>query len=565
MGEFLKAAAHRVLVAALLIALAACGGGGGGGGGSSGGSNTTVSGKITFDRVPVGSNGLNFNAVTQSPARQVVVEAIQSSSSAVLDSTTTDTSGNYTLTVPTNTSLFIRAKAQMTRSGSWDFSVKNNTNANALYVLDGSAFDSGSAGSTRNLNAASGWTGSAYTQTRAAAPFAILDTIFQAKELLLSAQATLAFPSLDLYWSDSNRASDSFCPSSSLIGTTSFITASPGDTDDCSPPQALSAGIYVLGAFSDPSTSDTDEFDQHVLAHEFGHYVEASFSRTDSIGGTHGFGEALDPRVAFGEGWGNAFSGMVLTDPNYRDSFGTGTGTTGGFHLDANAEDIPGWYSEAAVGQILWDLFDGGVEPGIDNVQVPFSTLFSVLAGPEKNTEAFTTIFSFSDALIAADPMDTSAINTLLSFESVNGSGAYASGEFDFNGDLTQPQAVYINIAANNTPIPVCTNGSVGVYNKLNNRRFLKLDLSAAGGTHTITVAGAPVLGGGASPNPQVVLWGQGQRLASATGNTAVSTRTIPARQFAAGIYLIEVYDSQFGSVSGDEANQPRCMNVTVN
>ena len=85
-------------------------------------------------------------------------------------------------------------------------------------------------------------------------------------------------------------------------------------------PQTNPDGIYILGDFT-ALGGDTDEFDQSVIAHEFGHYVEDRFGRSDSIGGDHG-GSAtlLDLRVAFGEGWGNAFSGMVLGDPIYRDS-----------------------------------------------------------------------------------------------------------------------------------------------------------------------------------------------------------------------------------------------------
>ena len=74
---------------------------------------------------------------------------------------------------------------------------------------------------------------------------------------------------------------------------------------------------------ADP-TEDTDEFDQHVIAHEFGHYIENSFSRADNIGGAHGRGDKLDIRVAFGEGFGYAFSAIVLGDPVARDSFVNG-------------------------------------------------------------------------------------------------------------------------------------------------------------------------------------------------------------------------------------------------
>ena len=70
-------------------------------------------------------------------------------------------------------------------------------------------------------------------------------------------------------------------------------------------------------------TEDTDEFDQHVIAHEFGHYIEYNFSRADNIGGSHGLGDKLDPRVAFGEGFGYAFAAIVLNDPVARDTSST--------------------------------------------------------------------------------------------------------------------------------------------------------------------------------------------------------------------------------------------------
>ena len=95
---------------------------------------------------------------------------------------------------------------------SWNFQVLNNTGGDALYVLDGGAAGSGTANSTRNLHAPSGWGSTGYTGVRAAAPFAILDTVYKAKELALSAKADSVFPALDLYWSPQNRPSSSFCP-----------------------------------------------------------------------------------------------------------------------------------------------------------------------------------------------------------------------------------------------------------------------------------------------------------------------------------------------------------------
>ena len=41
------------------------------------------------------------------------------------------------------------------------------------------------------------------------------------------------------------------------------------------------AGIYVLGA----ADNDTDEYDQHIVAHEFQHFLEDQVSRSDTPGG----------------------------------------------------------------------------------------------------------------------------------------------------------------------------------------------------------------------------------------------------------------------------------------
>ena len=295
--------------------------------------NVTISGQITFDRIRFDTmlgNGLNPTAPVESPARQVTVQAIDASSQAVLATAITDTNGDYSVSAPSNRNLFIRARAEMVKTDAaptWNFSVRNNTTAgkgDALYALDGTAASSGTVNSTRNLRAPTGFGTIDYTGERAAAPFAILDTVFKAKELVLTAVPTEVFPALSLFWSEENKPNTApppnpppFCPDNGDILTSSYIVFGANDVDDCNSPVAT--GIYLLGDFT---IGDTDEFDQSVIAHEFGHYIEDSFGRSDSIGGGHG-GSAtpLDLRVAFGEGWGNAFSVMVRNDPVYRDSF----------------------------------------------------------------------------------------------------------------------------------------------------------------------------------------------------------------------------------------------------
>ena len=123
------------------------------------------------------------------------VELLRASSSEVLATTVTDTAGNYSLTGPGNTDVFVRAKAlsrfagTTARPAAWDLRVLNNTNGNALYVLDGAVFNTGTADQTRNLRATTGWGGDfagVYTGVRAAAPFAVLDTLYSAAQLVIA-------------------------------------------------------------------------------------------------------------------------------------------------------------------------------------------------------------------------------------------------------------------------------------------------------------------------------------------------------------------------------------------
>ena len=231
----------------------------------SGVGNVTVSGRVTYERVPFSStisSGLNYANTSAQPAREIVVELL-TPAQAVLATGTTDSNGSYAFTAPANTNVFVRAKAQSLRGSSptRNIRVLNNTNGNALYVLDGAAFNTGTTNQTRNLLAASGWGGSSYTGTRAAAPFAILDTLYSAVEFILdNGNAALNLPALDVFWSTQNNPSSGDVALGN-IESTLYRTGSVGG-----PP----AGIYVLGL----QNNDTDEYDQHVLAHEFNHFLE---------------------------------------------------------------------------------------------------------------------------------------------------------------------------------------------------------------------------------------------------------------------------------------------------
>ena len=549
-------------LASTFLALAACGGGGDDDPPPPSGDNVTLSGRITFDRVPFDTSlggGLDISNPIEAPAREVIVEIIDANTAAILASTSTNASGEYSVAAPANRNVRVRAKAQMQKTGApptWNFRVLNNTNGDALYALDTDAFSTGTSNVTRDLHAATGWNGTGYMNSaRAAAPFAILDTVYQAKELVLSADANAAFANLDLFWSPSNRGTvNAFCPDNGDIGTTFYQGA--GTLDDCSSRNDLPAGIYILGDYANGG-GDTDEFDQHIIAHEFGHYFEDRFSRSDSIGGSHSDTDRLDLRVAFGEGWGNAYSGMVLQDPVYRDSQ-LGIDEDFGFDMEADSGGVEGWYSESSISEILWDLYDDAADPN-DNVALGFGPIYETMIGAQVETDALTSIFSFADALRSANAAQAAAINALLAAEGIAVTNGFGTSETNAGGD-DRVLPLYAELAVGN-PSLVCARATAGARdnNKLGNRKFFRFENDAS---RLVTIQAAGALDGQgttAATDPDIFVYRRGAIVAAGISDGA-ATEVIDQISLDAGTHIIEVYDFDLES----NPSTTRCMQVAI-
>ena len=117
--------------------------------------------------------------------------------------------------------------------------------------------------------------------------------------------------------------------------------------------------------------TDTDEYDDPVLMHEFGHYLERAFSESDSPGGSHN-GSPTDPRLAFGEGYGTYVGCRIAGSSIYFDSTASGVSVTdlnatGVKFKASDPNGIKQLVSEYAVGETLWrlDLGTGGSTTGV--------------------------------------------------------------------------------------------------------------------------------------------------------------------------------------------------------
>lgn len=501
--------------------------------------DVTLSGKLTYDHVQhvlQGSlrNSLDYNNIIQSNIRGATVELLSSDGLTIIDTTTSDENGDYSFSVAVNSSHRVRVKAELKQTGSlpsWDFTVVDNTQVDStgikpIYAMESSAQAIGTSSTTLNINAPSGWTGSGYGETRVAASFAILDSVYEAKEKILSVDATVAMPALMLNWSINNVA---------VSGDTS--------TGQISTSHFNGSEIFILG----DEDSDTDEYDGHVIVHEWGHYFEGRMSRSDSIGGSHSSSDRLDLRVAMGEGFGNALSGIVTDDPVYRDSFGSGQSQ--GFDIDVESDPLlnPGWFSERSVYLMIYDFYDSNSDSN-DSLSLGFAPIYEVLIGGEKDTPAFTSIFSFANQLKLANQSNAATIDTMLASQSIIVNDDFGTDESNNGGDARN-LPVYQALAIGGS-VEVCSYGTNGQYNKLGNRKYLTMDIASTG-SHTITAIGQT-----SGDDPDFVVYQQGSQVfrSEANGNES-STQNINAGQ-----YVLDVYE--FSNIQGTVRDT--CIDLTL-
>ena len=504
-----------------------------------------ISGRVTFDLVPINTatNGLNYSAISQEPARGITIEALDASGD-LLSCGMTDSNGNYEVSVNSNTDVRIRARAEMiqTTGPTWDVSVIDNTSGDALYALNGSLASSGTVDSVRNLNAASGWGGSSYTGTRAAAPFAILNPIYDALQQMAAIDPDVVFPPNQFGWSINNRASDGN-PANGDISTSSYVG---------------NGRVNILGA----ANSDTDEYDDHVVIHEWGHYFEDQLSRSDSLGGTHTGTDRLDPRVALGEGFGNALSGMITDDPFYRDSNGAQQADGFEINVESNSANPEGWFNEFSVQSILYDIYDAA-DDGTDTLTLGLAPIYNVLTDPDYiDQPLFTTIFSFLDEMRDEEPGNVTAINALANAQSIDGTGKDGAGES--NSGTANSLPVYKTVTVNGPAVDVCSAGAVSpatnppLFNKLRNRNYVKFNVATTG-THTLFMTRKS---GAASRDPDFILFKDGTpilRAESAPGEREAATVSL-----SPGDYVVDAYDFFNLGLGGSGAPGNACYDFTI-
>lgn len=418
-----------------------------------------VAGKLAYEYVPYDheADRLDYGNIEQRPIRGTTVLLIDAESEEEIASGEADAEGNYSFEYEGSARVKLYVLAETTAP---PIVVEDNTSQDAIYVLASAEVDSG-ADVALDVVATSGWTGAAYGELRAAAPFAVLDAAYTSGRRLLD-EVTPApeFPLLQLNWSVNNR------PESGDVADGQIVTSLWNGSE-----------LFILGK----EDVDTDEFDSHVIVHEWCHYFQGTLGRSDSPGGEHSFGALIDPRVAWGEGSCNAMTGIML-DPDsiYTDSSGPmqADGNATDFEYNNNeAAQNPGWYGELTVAGIVYDLYDGANEP-FDAVELGLQPIYDAMIGL-RETPALTTVFAYVSAVAAANPGAAADIDALVAFQQFDADFGISPVVDEWGTDET-------HTAALPGSLPLYADGVLGgmldvqlvggfAYNRLEQNRYIKI------------------------------------------------------------------------------------------
>lgn len=390
----------------LVLALAGCGSAGStnedpgssGGGASQAaepaycGTTTTYSGGVSvtgtaqFQYRPVSpTTGLGALTTANIPFAEIQVA---NSSGVVVQCSTTDANGAISLTVPAGAASYTLKVLSRSDTSKVKISVLEDYYANTPYSIS-TTFSVG-AGTTSVSAGTLTATGSSSSSKLEGGAFNIYNQIYKVNEFLRTKLSDSSFvaPKVQVYWKKGFNPYTYF-GGSSLV---SFYRMGTGH-------------LFILGGNNgDVVTSDTDHFDNSVIVHEYGHFLEDKFAIPESPGGSHYLNTIIDPRLAWSEGWANFFQGAVLNAGDsswkyYVDTIGDGTGSgskisvrfeltstdgrcshfTGDFsQCDNVTQSGEGTFREVSITRFLFKTINTIANGG---AEIPFSAVWSVFSG----------------------------------------------------------------------------------------------------------------------------------------------------------------------------------------
>lgn len=341
----------------------------------------TISGSATYQARVASSSGLGAAGAAK-PIRYAEV-MVKNSAGSIAQCAETDGNGDYSFQLPNDGgsyTVYVNSRAYNDHA---KVSVLDAPNSKRYYSLAGTFVANG----TKNLSTMNAEVTEAGLILGGA--FNIFDQIVEANEYLISqvsncsatytgcANVATSVPKVEAYW---KKGVD---PGAYINSSDPLSFYLPGY-----------ARLFILGGLNgNTDSTDTDHFDNSVIIHEYGHFLEDTLFASNSPGGRHNGNSIIDPRLAWSEGFANFFQAAVLNNPWYLDTYGNVDGAQTGAYFNRSIEnattgsDIPtasgeGNFREFSVARLLWDAIDSNsdsVNGFTDSVSGAFADIWAAV------------------------------------------------------------------------------------------------------------------------------------------------------------------------------------------
>lgn len=468
----------------------------------------------------------------------------------------TTSAGTFSIKVPPNANYTIKVVSRSADpAGNYSISVKEDIYSNALYELSTSVSVAGANVSGVSLIAQARQSESAKVLGGA---FNIFDRIVKANNVISAISGVdmscIKNNKVNVYWKAGfNPNSYRNYPNDPL----SYYI--PGNHE-----------LYILGGKNgDLAYEDTDHFDDSVIVHEYGHFLEDVCGKSDSRGGSHNGNFLIDPRLAWSEGWANYFQTTVSGNKYYIDTIGFSDSLEGGngqsgitldlseggstASRDAVSTAGEGTFREVSISRALYKMTTSTNPVTFDKVWTAFTSIGSA-------AEAFRNIGLLHlrlSALLSGSPL-TTFNNTI----ACAGTGECQSSGIQYYGQRLVVQASCSPATESITPVIDSSYGYIR-SNQFRSNKFYRLTYSGAGGILTLNYTGA----GSPSTDLDMVLYRESYDYSEDSGATGTSsivaqsrtsgqdtagsyTESINMSGIAAGTYMLNVKARTYGKSS---------------
>lgn len=414
---------------------------------------TTISSTANFQYRVVTPTGVGagLGSPTTAAIRYAEVEVLDSNGSSV-QCGQTDGAGNISVNIPRKSGTYSLKVYSRADNSYLKASVLNTPSDMTPYSISASFTLNGS-----ETSKAVTLTAATYTGSLEGGAFNILDQIYIANNYIRNnsscpslgniCTAFSVAPKVRIFWKPGLSPGAYYGNATNAI---SFYIAND------EPTYGLATGMYIMGGVNGSICVDTDHFDDSVIIHEYGHFLEKSFAYSDSPGGSHNGNSIIDPRLAWSEGWSNFLQGAVRGEARYTDTTGNSDCSGGtGINVNLNLENIvagqdavsgatylgEGIFREVSVSRALWDTMENNSSGDNKGADVGFAYIWKVFSdssvGFRSSSIKFRNIGHFNE--IMRSIINTNANTHLTDYDAVVSNERQRSDRREY-GYLLTPQ-----------------------------------------------------------------------------------------------------------------------------